>query len=178
MGYRRSTSEMLTRSFQSSRKGFRSCGAVASAGWYRLKRMADSHRGRHRLSPLRSTSGDSPSHSTSNLALAVVRGVDGWIGWVKKKAAIADRSVSSFVRCQSLNLLKGRFDSPSGDRDECQRVDYAYKNVRTAAIFACKDGGIGVDPEPRLRRPVTPLGVGTILDGTGTGGGLEIVESG
>ena len=35
-----------------------------------------------------------------------------------------------------------------------------------------------MDPEPRLRRPVTPFGVGTILDGTGTGGGLEIVESG
>ena len=51
-------------------------------------------------------------------------------------------------------------------------------NVRTAAIFACKDGGIGVDPVPRLRRPLTPLGVGTILDGSGTGGGLEIVESG
>jgi len=51
-------------------------------------------------------------------------------------------------------------------------------NVRTAAIFACKDGGIGVDPVPRLRRPVTRFGVGTILDGTGTGGGLEIVESG
>jgi hypothetical protein len=51
-------------------------------------------------------------------------------------------------------------------------------NVRTAAIFACKDGGIGVDPVPRLRRPVTPFGVGTILDGTGTGGGLEIMESG
>jgi hypothetical protein len=48
-------------------------------------------------------------------------------------------------------------------------------NARTAAIFACKDGGIGVDPELRLRRPVTPLG---ILDGTGMGGGLEIVESG
>ena len=54
----------------------------------------------------------------------------------------------------------------------------ANKNSRTAAIFACKDGGIGVDPEPRCRRPVTPFGVGTTLDGTGMVGGLEIVESG
>ena len=28
-----------------------------------------------------------------------------------------------------------------------------------------------------LRRPVTPFGVGTILDGSGIGGGLEIVDS-
>ena len=28
------------------------------------------------------------------------------------------------------------------------------------------------------RRPVTPFGVGRILDGSGIGGGLEIVESG
>lgn len=55
---------------------------------------------------------------------------------------------------------------------------HAHANIRTAAIFACKDGGIGVDPVPRLRRLVTPFGVGTILDGTGIGGGLEIVESG
>ena len=63
-------------------------------------------------------------------------------------------------------------------RYECQPTDDADTNVRTAAIFACKDGGIGVDPVLRLRRPVTRFGVGTILDGTGTGGGLEIVESG
>lgn len=57
-------------------------------------------------------------------------------------------------------------------------TDGAHTNARTAAIFACKDGGIGVDPELRLRRPATPLGVGTILDGIGMGGGLEIMESG
>ena len=35
-----------------------------------------------------------------------------------------------------------------------------------------------MDPVLLLRRPVTPFGVGTILDGSGIGGGLEIVESG
>jgi len=55
---------------------------------------------------------------------------------------------------------------------------HAHTNVRTAAIFARIDGGIGVEPVPRLWRLVTLFGVGTILDGTGIGGGLEIVESG
>ena len=92
--------------------------------------------------------------------------------------AIEGRSALSFVRRLSQNLLKGHSDSPSGGRYECQATDDVDMDVRTAAIFACKDGGIGVDPVPRLRRPVTRFGVGTILDGTGTGGGLEIVESG
>lgn len=35
-----------------------------------------------------------------------------------------------------------------------------------------------MDPVLRLRRPVTPFGVGTVLGGTVIGGGLEIVESG
>ena len=35
-----------------------------------------------------------------------------------------------------------------------------------------------MDPVLRLRRPVTPFGVGTVLGGTVIGGGLEIVDSG
>lgn len=54
----------------------------------------------------------------------------------------------------------------------------AHANARTAAIFACSDGGIGVEPVFLLRRPATPFGVGMVLGGTVIGGGLEIAESG
>ena len=84
------------------------------------------------------------------------------------------RLALSFVERWSPNRLKGHFDSPSRSRYGCQRTDGVHTNIRTAAIFACKDGGIGVDPEFLLTRRL-PFG---ILDGTGMGGGLEIVGSG
>ena len=87
-------------------------------------------------------------------------------------------SGSSFARRWSQSRPKENFDWPSRGGYKCQRTDCARRNAHTAAIFACNDGGIGVDPVLRFRRPVTPFGVGTILDGTGIGGGLEIVGSG
>lgn len=85
--------------------------------------------------------------------------------------------MSSFASRWSLSQRKGQFDWPSRHREGRQRTGNAHVSARTAAIFACNDGGIGVDPVLLLRRPVTPFGVGTILDGSGIGGGLEIVES-
>ena len=168
------TSEMLTQSCQNLRTASQNCEPVALVGWYRWNRMGDSHPDRHRLYLLRSKLGDCPSRSISNLASAVERGVDVCLEWAQTEVAFEDRLALSFVKRWWPNRLKGHFGWPSGSRNECQRSFGSHTNARTAAIFACKDGGIGVDPELRLRRPVTPFG---ILDGTGMGGGLEIVES-
>jgi hypothetical protein len=165
---------MLTQSCQSLRMASRNCEPVALVGWYRCERMGDSRQDQHRLYHLRSKLGGFPSRSISNLASDVGRGVDVYLGWAQTEVAVEYRLALSFVKRLLPSRLKGHFGSPSRSGYGCQRSAGAHTNVRTAAIFACKDGGIGVDPELRLRRPVTPFG---ILDGTGMGGGLEIVES-
>ena len=171
------TPKVLTQSCQSLRKVSRSCGLVASACLNPSQRTADSHRGQRRLSLLRSTLGDCPGRSTSNLASAVAREAVACLGSAKTRVVTEDRSASSFA-CRWLpSRRKGQFDWPSRHRNGCQMTGDAHTSARTAAIFACNDGGIGVDPVLLLRRPVTPFGVGTILVGSGIGGGLEIVES-